>query len=182
MDTDSEQGGDGNSAIMGTEVQDVGTAKGYVFLTVGEMDPNAQPKVELVGEVSDVAGNRQNTGKDNEADDRVAPSLTVSIMEGDRPVTNDKVTLTITSNENVGSPSVTYYMVSSGRRLSDAWHREERDSSLQVGHRVHRYHQAGLRTDCTPCTYRLRTPPAATLARRATRALPWTLTARPALS
>ena len=117
MDTDSDasgmQGGDGNSAIMGDDVQDVGASRGYVFLTVEEMEPTARPKVELVGEVSDVAGNRQNSGKDNDADDRVAPSLTVTVMEGDRPVTKDKVTLTITSNENIGSPSVTYYMVSS---------------------------------------------------------------------
>ena len=117
MDTDSDesgmQGGDGNSAIMGDDVQDVGADRGYVFLTVEEMDPTARPKVELVGEVSDVAGNRQNSGKDNDADDRVAPKLAVTVMEGDRPVTKDKVTLSITSNENIGTPSVTYYMVSS---------------------------------------------------------------------
>ena len=114
MDEDGneiEDTGDGNSAIMGDDVQDEGESRGYVFLTVAEMDPTAKPKVELVGDVSDIAGNRQNTGKDNEADDRVAPSLTVSIMEGDRPVTKDKVTVSITSNENVGTPSVTYHMV-----------------------------------------------------------------------
>ncbi len=75
--------------------------------------PGRQPKVELVGEVTDVAGNKKGTGKDNEADDRVAPSLTVSVMEGDRAVTKDKVTLTITSNENISAPSVTYHMVMS---------------------------------------------------------------------
>ena len=77
------------------------------------MDPDDQPQVELVGEVLDVAGNKKGTGKDNEADDRVAPSLTVSVNEGERAVTKDKVTLTITSDENVSAPSVTYYMVTS---------------------------------------------------------------------
>ena len=110
---DDSEDGDGNDSIMGADVQDVGSGRGYVFLTVEEMDPDAQPKVELVGEVSDVAGNRKGTGKDNEADDRVAPSLTVSVMEGDRAVTKDKVTLSITSNENISAPSVTYHMVMS---------------------------------------------------------------------
>ena len=105
--------GDGNSDISGNDVQDVGEGRGYVFLTVSEMDPDAQPKVELVGEVTDVAGNRKGTGSDNEADDRVAPSLTVSVMEGDRAVTKDKVTLSITSDENISAPSVTYFMVNS---------------------------------------------------------------------
>ena len=105
--------GDGNSSIAGNDVQDVGSARGYVFLTVADMDPDSQPKVELVGEITDVAGNKKGTGKDNEADDRVAPSLTVSVMEGDRAVTKDKVTLSITSDENISAPSVSYYMVNS---------------------------------------------------------------------
>ena len=110
---DDSEDGDGNDSIMGADVQDVASTRGYVFLTVEEMDPDSQPKVELVGEVTDVAGNKKGTGKDNEADDRVAPSLTVSVMEGDRAVTKDKVTLSITSNENISAPSVTYHMVNS---------------------------------------------------------------------
>jgi hypothetical protein len=110
---DDSEDGDGNDSIMGADVQDVASTRGYVFLTVEEMDPDSQPKVELVGEVTDVAGNKKGTGKDNEADDRVAPSLTVSVMEGDRAVTKDKVTLSITSNENISAPSVTYHMVMS---------------------------------------------------------------------
>ena len=110
---DDSEDGDGNDSIKGADVQDVASTRGYVFLTVEEMDPDAQPKVELVGEVTDVAGNKKGTGKDNEADDRVAPSLTVSVMEGDRAVTKDKVTLSITSNENISAPSVTYHMVMS---------------------------------------------------------------------
>ena len=110
---DDSEDGDGNSSIAGQDVQDVGESRGYVFLTVSAMDPDSQPKVELVGEITDVAGNKKGTGKDNEADDRVAPSLTVSVMEGDRAVTKDKVTLSITSDENISAPSVTYFMVNS---------------------------------------------------------------------
>ena len=118
MDADgnyNEDSGDGNSAILGDDVQDVGATIGYVFLTVSEMDPSDQPKVELVGDVSDIAGNRRSgsatTPKD--AADRIAPALTVSVMEGDRPVTKDKINISITSNENIGRPSVTYRMVMS---------------------------------------------------------------------
>ena len=110
---DDSEDGDGNDSIMGDDVQNVGEARGYVFLTVEEMGPSAQPTVELVGEVSDLAGNRKGTGKDNEADDRIAPTLTVLVAEGDRPVTRDMINLTITSNENISAPSVTYYMVMS---------------------------------------------------------------------
>ena len=94
-------------------VDDQGQDRGYVFLTVSALNPNARPKVELVGEVSDTAGNKQNTGKLDDATDRVAPSLTVTLEDGVRPVAMDKVKLTITANEDVGTPSVTYYMVSS---------------------------------------------------------------------
>ena len=110
---DDSEDGDGNSAIIGDDVRDVGLLRSYVFLTVEEMSPDARPKVELVDSVSDVAGNRRNNGRDNEADDRIAPTLTVTITEGDRPVTGDMVNLTIASNENIFSPSVSYYRVMS---------------------------------------------------------------------
>ncbi len=110
---DDSQDGDGNSGIRGDDVYDVGTIRGYVFLNVEEMGPDSQPRVELVGEVSDVAGNRKSAGRDNEADDRIAPTLTVIVAEGNRPVTQDMVNLTITSNENIGTPSVSYFMVMS---------------------------------------------------------------------
>ena len=113
MVRDDSEDGDGNSAIIGDDVRDVGLLRSYVFLTVEEMDPNAQPKVELVGEVSDLAGNRRSNGRDNAADDRTAPTLTVTVAEGERPVTRDTVNLTITSDENIFSPSVSFYRVMS---------------------------------------------------------------------
>ena len=110
---DDSEDGDGNESIMGSDVQDVGSTRGYVFLTVEEMNPDSQPTVELVGEVSDIVGNKKDTGRDNEADDRIAPTLTVAVTEGDRPVTRDMVNLTITSNENISAPFATYHRVMS---------------------------------------------------------------------
>ena len=110
---DDPDTGDGNKAIAGDSVQDEGEKRGYVFLTVSEMTTNAKPKVELVNNVEDIAGNRRGTGTISEATDRIGPTLTVSFREGDRPVTNKDVTLTVTSDEDIGSPDVRFYRVKS---------------------------------------------------------------------
>lgn len=100
---------DGNPDIAGDSVQDVEMKRGYVFLRLSaDLDADAEPKVELTGEVLDLAGNEQDSGVDNDALDRIAPTLTVTIDEGSRPVTMDKVNLTITSDENIGTPKVTF--------------------------------------------------------------------------
>ena len=110
---DDSKNGDGNSAIAGDSVRDVGLDRGYVFLAVEEMEPDARPRVELVGGVSDMAGNRQGTSRSREAEDRTAPVLTVTVTEGDRPVAREVVNLTITSSESIFSPSVSYRRVMS---------------------------------------------------------------------
>ena len=102
---------DGNPDIEGDDVQDEGEKRGYVFLTVNELTPNATPKVELVDNVEDIAGNRKGTGTIRSATDRIAPTLSVSIQGGDRPVTKKTVTLTVTSDENIGEPVVSYRSV-----------------------------------------------------------------------
>ncbi len=119
-DEDTEQdesSGDGNDDYYNADAipQFVGEDKGYVFLTLGqELSPNARPKVEMTGEVSDLAGNRQNAlQRDAEADDRIGPKLAVTIAEGDRPVTAKDVTITITADENIGTPAVSFYKVDS---------------------------------------------------------------------
>ncbi len=102
---------DGNPTIVGNP-QDVGEKRGYVFLRLSaDLKANAEPKVELVGDVLDLAGNEQDTGTDNDALDRIAPTLTVTIDEGSRPATMDKVNLTIESNENIGSPTIEFVQV-----------------------------------------------------------------------
>ena len=108
---DDSDTGDGNSAIKGDDVQEPGSDFGYVFLTTSGLSPSSQPDVMLVGEVADLAGNRQDTGEDEDTIDRVGPTLTVTIVGGDRPVTDDEIILSITSDENIGAPSIMYYMV-----------------------------------------------------------------------
>ena len=80
---DDSRGGDGNSDIAGDDVLDVGLPRGYVFLTVDEMSPDSRPGVELVGQVSDLAGNGTRTGRNTGAYDRAAPALTVARAGGD---------------------------------------------------------------------------------------------------
>ena len=110
-----ESSGDGNADyyVANETPQFVGQSKGYVFLTLSQdMTPNAQPKVEMVDKVSDIAGNQQSTlQRDAQANDRIAPTLTVTVEEGVRPVTNKSVTVRITSDENIGEPNVFYYAV-----------------------------------------------------------------------
>lgn len=109
-----EASGDGNSAIAGDSVRDVGEERGYVFLRLrSDLAANATPEVELVGEVLDLAGNERDEGKDDATLDRIAPTLTVTTDQGERPVTNDTINLTITSDENIGAPSVTFRKVMS---------------------------------------------------------------------
>ena len=114
-DDDDPSTGDGNKAIAGDSVQDEGAKRGYVFLTVNAMTSNAKPRVELSsdGVVQDIAGNRRSVGAIPAAADRIGPTLSVSFSGGDRPVTNKDVTLTVTSDEDIGSPDVRYYRVKS---------------------------------------------------------------------
>ena len=114
MMIEDEESGDGNSAIADDSARDVGEDRGYVFLPLrSDLEANATPEVELVGEVLDLAGNEQASGKDDAALDRIAPTLTVAADQGDRPVTNDMINLSIASDENIGAPSVTFRKVMS---------------------------------------------------------------------
>lgn len=86
--------------------------KRNVFLTLStDLSPNAEPKVELVGTVEDLAGNRQTSGTVDEAEDGIAPTLTVMLEGGSRPVTKGDIKVTVTANEDVGTPSVVARMV-----------------------------------------------------------------------
>jgi len=78
-------------------------AKASVFLTVAAMAANSRPDVALVGEVKDVAGNKQTAGTVSDAVDGIAPTLTVTISGtgASRPVTNGTITITIVADEDV---------------------------------------------------------------------------------
>ena len=92
--------------------------KDSVFLTVGEMAPNARPKVQLVGEIKDVAGNRLTTDTVDPATDKIDPTLTVTVTgtgaDEARPVTKDKVTISVVTDEDVGTPAVSIWQVGGG--------------------------------------------------------------------
>ncbi len=75
------------------EVQD-----NLVFLTITEMATDATPSVELVGEVSDIAGNAQTEGLIEAAEDDIDPILTVA---ADPLLGMDatEITISVTSSE-----------------------------------------------------------------------------------
>ena len=87
-------------------------AKSSVFLTVATLSPDARPKVEIVGSVSDVAGNAKTTGTINLAVDGIAPGLTVT--PSDRPVTKGSITIQVVADEDVSTPVVQVRKVGSG--------------------------------------------------------------------
>ena len=84
-----------------------------VFLTVTEQASNAKPKVELVGEVKDQAGNAVSTGTVSAAADGIAPSLTTTVTgtTSATPATKDKVTILLVADEDTNTPTVTVYKV-----------------------------------------------------------------------
>ena len=114
QDDDGKDNYDGDSKLHDGSTLDAGLERGYVFLTLAsDMKPSATPKVALVDAVLDLAGNELDSAAVDSATDRIAPTLTVSIVEGSRPATRDKVNLKITSDENVGTPTATFHEITS---------------------------------------------------------------------
>jgi len=97
--------------------------KDSIFLTVPAMASSARPKVELVGEVKDVAGNPKTVGTISLSTDGIAPGLTVTVTGtgASRPVTKDKVTIQVVADEDVGTPNVTVWQVG-GSAVASAGH------------------------------------------------------------
>ena len=81
-----------------------------VFLTVPTLDANDRPSVELVGEVTDRAGNKRKGTKLAKAKDAIAPTLTVTLEGsfggGDRVLTDKEITVTIEADESISAPTV----------------------------------------------------------------------------
>ena len=95
-----------------------GGAASSVFLTVDALEPGETPKVELVGEVADPAGNIVDSGvkQSDETEDGIAPSLTVTlagVTSGARPVTDSKIVVTIETDENTANPDVYVHEITS---------------------------------------------------------------------
>ncbi len=110
-DVDAETVADSDFDVEGASVTDVEVQDNNVFLTLSsDLGPDEEPEVELVGSVRDIAGNRQTSGK-VDATDGIAPTLTVSVDGGNRSVTNGSIKITISSNEDVGTPKVMFQRV-----------------------------------------------------------------------
>ena len=75
----------------------VGTA---VYLQVGQLDTDARPEVELVGEIADKAGNEQDEGNIPTVNDGLAPTITVTPST---KLANETVTITISASESLRS-------------------------------------------------------------------------------
>ena len=81
----------------------INAAGNAVYLTVAEQATNAKPKVELSGELSDLAGNKRTSGKVDTATDVLDPILTVAVTPG---ITKEKVTITVQSSETLNAAPV----------------------------------------------------------------------------
>ncbi|MBI4282007.1 MAG: hypothetical protein HY672_00770 [Chloroflexi bacterium] len=89
------------SAVVNVKSQESGAipAGAAVYLEVAQQATDAKPKVEVVGEILDKAGNIQTAGSITNATDKLTPILTVTAAPTYAPLT---VTLTITSSETLG--------------------------------------------------------------------------------
>ena len=72
---------------------------GAVYLNVGQLDTDARPKVVLVGEIQDRAGNIRTEGTINSAIDGLAPIVTATPSVD---ISADEVTVTVDSSERLG--------------------------------------------------------------------------------
>ena len=88
--------------------------KDSVFLTVAAKGPSATPKVEVAsGGIRDAAGNANSTALTvKAARDGLAPKLTVEVSGDDTegvPVSDSRITITVTANETLGTnPTISY--------------------------------------------------------------------------
>ena len=84
--------------IGGTNPASVTVNDNIVYAVMATaLDSAATPKVEISGSISDAAGNATTTG-DVTATDGIVPTITIST---DVSVTKEKVTITVTSSENL---------------------------------------------------------------------------------
>jgi hypothetical protein len=91
------------AAVVGTK----GDAKKSVYLTVGTLAPNAKPDVVVTGGINDSAGNSVDTSASiltnkASASDGLNPTIT-SVVSKALAVKDDKVKITVTSNEQLGT-------------------------------------------------------------------------------
>ena len=86
-------------------------AKKSVFLEVSALAADARPKIEVVGEILDEAGNKLTSDSLDPSSDGIAPTLTLSITEGTRPVTKDKVQVVLSADEKASTANTNIIIV-----------------------------------------------------------------------
>ena len=86
-------------------------AKKSVFLEVSALAADARPKIEVVGEILDEAGNKLTSDSLDQSSDGIAPTLTLSITEGTRPVTKDKVQVVLSADEKASTANTNIIIV-----------------------------------------------------------------------
>ena len=92
--------------------------QGILLTLASDLATDATPSVELTGFLLDKAGNIVATFTDDNAliaKDGLSPVLTLTVTgtAASRPVTNNKITISIVTNEDTGTPTVSVYTVGS---------------------------------------------------------------------
>ncbi len=113
----------GDFEVDGDEPNGVTCKNQYVYLDVPEMDPNDRPEIQVGNEsLTDRAGNLIGDEDEITANDGIPAKLTVTVTgtaEGSRPITNEDITIMISSDERLaGNPTVTISKVGAGNLLT----------------------------------------------------------------
>ena len=100
-------------------------APGKVFLTVSALDSSARPSVELVGRISDRAGNVADSGSVSAAEDYIVPALTLMVTsaatpDASRPVSTGAVSAHLSSDERSTDVTITVRKIGDGGRFENA--------------------------------------------------------------
>ena len=95
-----------SAVAVGTEVDDDNDFRMHVYLTVDELEPDAKPDVQIVGEIEDVAGNELDIEEELDsqrmAADKLSPAITVTVSTV-LLVEDDEIKVTIDSNEKLST-------------------------------------------------------------------------------
>ena len=111
--------------VDGTAPNDATCKGSNVYLDVDEMDSNDTPDVSVAEEaVGDRAGNLIGEDAEVESTDGVPAGISVTVVgtaSGDRPVTNETITITVSSDEKLsGRPMVQIRKVGNNYALGDS--------------------------------------------------------------
>ncbi|MCH7744969.1 MAG: hypothetical protein IIC84_02725, partial [Chloroflexi bacterium] len=116
---DFEVNGVNPTDIIVGAVNTTANEQGVLLILAADLSTTDKPNIEQTGEMLDQSGNKivtfTGTANDIQAKDGLSPviTLTVTGTAASRPVTNNKVTISIVANEDTGTPTVSVYTVGS---------------------------------------------------------------------